>query len=198
MNCRVIYKTDGTIAVIHPAPKARRQINTSEVLEATEAAQIRLILEESAITMREIANNAAEEDREAAEVVAVLAEAAVGPVIVIPDAIHEADQDFLDRVAEKATKDIEVRNPDGSITIVPHPLKGLPFDDIDPATLPDRKDRDKWRGSKATGLRVDQSVVTLAERRQAVEDALDAELAKPVPNAVTALKLQRRLDKRDF
>lgn len=77
-------------------------------------------------------------------------------------------------------------------------LEELPFDDVDTATLPDRKDRDKWRGGKATGLRVDLSVVTLAERRKAVEDTLDAELAKPQPNAVAALKLQRQLDTGNF
>jgi hypothetical protein len=122
MNVRVYYKPDGSVVVIHPAPKARRK--------------------------------------------------------------GESNQDFLDRVATKAAYSAG--------------LEGLPYDDVDPATLPDRKDRDKWRGSKAQGLRIDPSVVTLAEQRQAVEYALDAELAKPAPNAVTALKLQRQLDTRNY
>ena len=30
-------------------------------------------------------------------------------------------------------------------------LEGLPFDDVDPATLPEKKHRDKWRGIHGQG-----------------------------------------------
>ncbi len=76
---------------------------------------------------------------------------------------------------------------------------GLPFDDIDTSQLPpDRKARDKWRGSKGNGVHVDNTIVTVAEKRQKVEDDLDAELAKPAPNAIVAMRLQRKLDKREY
>jgi hypothetical protein len=136
MKCRVIYRTDGTVAIVQLAPKARRG--------------------------------------------------------------GESDQDFLNRVAQKATRDSEIKNPDGSTTVVPHPLKGLPFDDMDQAALPDMATIDKWRGDKTTGLRVDSSVVTLAERRQVVEDALDAEYVKPDLDVETTLRLQRQLDTGNF
>ena len=58
--------------------------------------------------------------------------------------------------------------------------------------------RDKWRGSKGVGTHIDYSVVTLADRRKVVEDALDAELAKPSSNPVEVIRLHRQLDKGDF
>lgn len=122
MNCRVIYRGDGSVVVIHPAPKAQM--------------------------------------------------------------LGETEDDFLKRVFGKAVKDTE--------------LEGLPCDDVDPSALPERKHRNKWRGSKGKGVRVDHSVVTVAERRQAVEDELDAELAKETPDSVHALKLQRKLQKKDY
>lgn len=121
-KCRVYYRPDGTVAVVHPVFKARR--------------------------------------------------------------LDETEQEFLDRAYAKAEKESG--------------LTGLDFDDTDTANLPDRKDRDKWRGQKGQGVRVDPSVVTRAERRQAVEAQLDAELAKPNPNPVQALKLQRRLEKGEY
>ncbi len=76
-------------------------------------------------------------------------------------------------------------------------LKALPHEDIELDALP-KKDRDKWRGSKGKGVHVDKKVVTVAEKRQAIEDALDAELAKSNPDAVAVLRLQRQLDKKDY
>lgn len=122
MKCRVIYRSDKTVAVIHPAPKARRS-------KETEAA-------------------------------------------------------FLKRVFEKAIKGTE--------------LEGLPYDDVEPSILPDRKDRNKWRGKKGEGIKIDHSVVTMAEKRQAIENELDAELAKATPDLVQVIKLERKLQKRAY
>jgi hypothetical protein len=47
-------------------------------------------------------------------------------------------------------------------------------------------------------VQIDPSIITVAERRQAVVDDLDAELAKELPDAVVALRLQRQLDKREY
>ncbi len=74
---------------------------------------------------------------------------------------------------------------------------GLDFEDVDSSKLPqDRKDRDRWRGTKATGIKIDTTVVL----RKDIEKQLDAELTKPNPNPnpITALKLQRKLDKREY
>lgn len=120
--CRVFYKADGTVAVVHPVFKARR--------------------------------------------------------------LDETEQEFLDRAYAKAEKESG--------------LTGLDFDDTDTANLPDRKDRDKWRGQKGQGVSVDQTVVTGAERRQAVEAQLDTELAKPTPDPVKALQLRRQIEKGDY
>lgn len=124
MKCRIFYKPDGTVSILHPAPKARLQ--------------------------------------------------------------DETDKKFLNRVAKKAVAGTE--------------LEGLEFDDVEPDELPSRKDRDKWRGAKGGGIHVDESIVTKAEKRQALEDELDAELAKPEAevNTAKAMKLQRKLDKRDY
>ena len=77
-------------------------------------------------------------------------------------------------------------------------LVGLAHDDMDAAALPDREFRDKWRGEKGQGIRVDMSVVTLADRRKVVEDALDAELVTASPDTVEVVRLQRKLQKKDY
>ncbi|MBI5233523.1 MAG: hypothetical protein HY880_04140 [Deltaproteobacteria bacterium] len=77
-------------------------------------------------------------------------------------------------------------------------LNTLPFDDMDASILPSRTDREKWRGSKGQGIKVDTTIITKAERRKAVETSLDAELAKPNGNPITAMRLQRQLEKGDY
>lgn len=123
MKCRIVYKPDGQVSIIHPAPNARMP--------------------------------------------------------------KETENAFLKRVFEKTMSDSG--------------FKGLPYEDVDKSTLPqDRKDRDKWRGNKESGIYVDHTIVTEQEKRQAVEDQLDAELAKDEPNSVKVIGLQRKLDKRDY
>ena len=71
----------------------------------------------------------------------------------------------------------------------------LPFDDMDDSALPSREKRDKWRGRKGAGVRVDESVITHKERVDAAAAALDAELAKPAPDPVQVIRLSRALEK---
>lgn len=116
--CRVIYKTDGAVSVIHVAPKARRP--------------------------------------------------------------GETDQQLLNRTATEGVRGTK--------------LEGLPFDDINVKDLPPRdENRDKWRGSKGKRVKIDPSVVTHKEKRQAKEAKLDAEAGKTKPNLKLAFKLQREL-----
>lgn len=70
----------------------------------------------------------------------------------------------------------------------------LPSTIMEAASLPPRSKRDKWRGSKATGVRADESVITKAEKVAAAEAALDAELAKAEPDSVKVIALQRSLE----
>jgi len=77
-------------------------------------------------------------------------------------------------------------------------MQGLPFDDIDRSELPDRSNKMKWRGSKGNGIHIDNTIVTEREKKEAIEADLDAELAKPAPNAIKAMRLQRKLDKREY
>lgn len=184
MNCRVWYKPDGRVAITYPAPKARRQLNIDEVTTARTAHNERLNAQKRAITARESATEAAEKYKEQAEATAVIAEAAVGPIVVIPDPIFEADQDFLDRVCLKASQGKE--------------LEGLPYDDVDPDTLPDRKDREKWRGSKGVGVQIDLSVITPADLRVADKAALEVERGKAVPNMKIALDLLLKLQENKY
>lgn len=122
MLCRIVYRPDGQISVIHPAPKARLK--------------------------------------------------------------DESDQDFLGRVAIKACKGME--------------LEGCDYDDIDSSTLPSRQYRDKWRGNKVTGIQIDHSIITEVEKRQSVEDSLDQELIKSNPDLIKIVRLQRKLEKRNY
>lgn len=181
MKCRIVYKPDGQVSIIHPAPKARR-INVEfpkgwrpPHTKKPEKAAIVYSLSDNPSGRLQIAYIRS-----------------IGGKAEI-----ESDDVFLERVSEKAVKAGRTIKPDG--TMVPGPLEGLPFEDVDPSTLPqDRKNRDKWRGKKGKGIKVDPSVVTVAEKRQAVEDELDTELAKASPDSVQAIKLQRKLDKRDY
>lgn len=73
---------------------------------------------------------------------------------------------------------------------------GLPYDDIDPNQLPqDRKDRDKWRGTKGRGIWIDTSLVTKTEKIQELQEELDEELDKDSPDSTKVLKIQRQIEK---
>lgn len=73
-------------------------------------------------------------------------------------------------------------------------LAGLDFEDMDTSQLPqERAKRNKWRGSKGNGVSVDETVVI---REDLIKD-LDDELEKPNPDLKKAMKLQRKLDKRE-
>src|SRR3989344_3215996 len=70
-------------------------------------------------------------------------------------------------------------------------LANLPHDDVFPSQLPqDRKDRNKWVGSKGQGIQIDHSLVTKAEKIEELENQLDEELNKNNPNSVKVAKLR--------
>jgi len=91
----------------------------------------------------------------------------------------ETETECMDRIMEK--------NPE---------LANLPHDDILSSELPqDRKDRDKWRGSKGQGVWVDHSLVTKGEKIEELTQKLDEELDKNNPNSIKIAKLQRLIEK---
>lgn len=130
---RVVYKPGGEVAVLHPAPNARRK--------------------------------------------------------------GETEEEQLERYYQQATK--RRVDPETGEEVI-HKLEGLPNEDVPVANLPDRAQRDRWRGEKGQGIVVDPSVITLADRKKALEDELDAEIAAPGGNPMTAMALQRRLDREDY
>lgn len=75
----------------------------------------------------------------------------------------------------------------------------LPFDDTDTSQLPnganprDRKDRNRWRGTKATGVQIDGTVVL----KEDIEQQLDNELAKTTPDLITVERLRRKIEKKE-
>lgn len=71
----------------------------------------------------------------------------------------------------------------------------LPFDDFEPTQFPDKSKKAKWRGEKGKGIWIDESIITPKEARKAKEDALDAELAKPNPDPVAVIRLNREMEK---
>jgi hypothetical protein len=71
---------------------------------------------------------------------------------------------------------------------------GLDYEDIDSYKLPkEREDRDRWRGNKTTGIKIDSKVIL----RKDIQQKLDKELSKSEPNVIKAMKLQRKLDKQE-
>ena len=77
-------------------------------------------------------------------------------------------------------------------------LQGRPYDIIDSSMLPAQPKRDKWRGNKQNGLRVDNLFQTRAEKRQALSDSIDNELDENSPDFKKVIKLQRKLEKGDY
>ena len=75
-------------------------------------------------------------------------------------------------------------------------LADLPHDDVDPTTLPqDRKERNKWRGSKGQGISIDHSLVTKQEKIEELKQKLDEELDKNNPSSIKVAKINRLIEK---
>ena len=105
---------------------------------------------------------------------------------------NETEQEWLIRVFElRDGIDPKTRK------VIPHRLKGLPFDDVDDSELPVRIDatRGKWRGTKGEGIHIDHSVVLPWEVIVSKQAELDAELAKEEPDMVTLIRLNREIEK---
>lgn len=75
----------------------------------------------------------------------------------------------------------------------------LPFDVIDTSELPnasnpkDRSDRNRWRGNKSMGIKIDKTLVL----RKDLFKQLDDELAKPNPGIVILVKIRRKIEKKE-
>ncbi len=100
--------------------------------------------------------------------------------------VMETDAELIDRTATKYANEVGIAD--------------LEYVDVLRDSLPaNRIDREKWRWQAGgQGIRVAAEVVTRAEARQLLEDQLDAELAKASPSPIVAMRLQRKLDKREF
>ena len=102
--------------------------------------------------------------------------------------VNESDTDLFNRIVA----DAERKDPS---------LVSMDSEEKDVRDFPvgyDNSNREKLRGEKGQPLRIDNTVVTQAEKRKTVEDELDAELAKQSPSAVKAIKLNRKLEKKDY
>lgn len=67
-------------------------------------------------------------------------------------------------------------------------FRGLDYDDIDSSMLPvGRVDRDRWRGVKGQGVKIDKTIAL----RKDITKQLDDELALVAPDPVKVIKLQR-------
>ena len=92
---------------------------------------------------------------------------------------------------ERITKDDCPKGQDG---------KCLPSFDMLTSSLPDRKDRNKWRAvdvnDPTRGMFVDASVILKRDVLASLENQLDVELAKPQPNTVEVIRIFRELEKK--
>lgn len=92
----------------------------------------------------------------------------------------ETEAQFLERVYRQAKKGTDFKNSD--------------YKDMLVSELPPRTRRDAWRGDKTKGLWVDANFVTHGEEIKAVQDQIDAEIAKPDPDNDKVFQLEK--DKR--
>jgi hypothetical protein len=105
-----------------------------------------------------------------------------------PDVRPHKKPDYLtmDEWIDKQLDDVAVKAPQ---------FQGLEYDDIDAFELPARDmNRDKWRGSKGQKVKIDNTV----KLRHDVTAELDAELAMVNPDIIKVIKLQRKLDKKEY
>jgi len=98
--------------------------------------------------------------------------------------IHPVADRPLDEIFEKAVKGTD--------------MEGLPYDDMEASELPAREHRDKWRGAKGQGVRIDHTVETPVERKEKLSALIEVELKKPNPDPVAAMRLMRKLEKGEF
>lgn len=107
------------------------------------------------------------------------------------------DEDLDEWIAKKPedlTQDEWTDKQLDNVAIKAPPYSGLDFEDIDISQLPqDRADRDRWRGTKATGIQIDNTVIL----RQDLEKDIDDELLLINPNMKKIMQLIRKLDKRE-
>ena len=85
----------------------------------------------------------------------------------------ETEDQQLQREHEKLLLNSMILDEAGDLVTLVSKYKDLPYEFIDKATLPERSQRDKWRGSKGNPPGIDNTVVTSEDRRQALEDRLD-------------------------
>ena len=72
------------------------------------------------------------------------------------------------------------------------------YDDVSPDTLPDRSMRDKWRGNKQTGIKIDKSIVLPHEKKQKDKDSISSELDKTSPDLLKVIKLQQKIIENNY
>jgi hypothetical protein len=174
---RIIIRPDDTVAIIHPAPNARKGVYLPTNGWKERLALVGFLKEEGE-TNESYAKRAIED----------------GHINILEYTLHqESDADFLDRVYQKVIKRI---NPDE-----PSELEGLPFMDINTSELPDRANRDKWRMKPTDSKpKIDHSIITAKEKRQSIENQLDVEIAKgeAAANIFKITALQRQLQTGKF
>lgn len=72
----------------------------------------------------------------------------------------------------------------------------LDYEEIDDSALPngsaptDRKDRDRWRGNKLTGIKIDTNIVL----RKDLFKQIDNELAKPSPDIFVIERIRSKIE----
>ena len=104
---------------------------------------------------------------------------------VAPKLDDESVDDYLARIYQKAVSSDPT-------------LAGLPYETVDASSLPDEPSREKWVLRKGQPPSVDLSVVTGAEKHQALEDEIDRELESDNPDPVKVVRLARKIEKREF
>lgn len=105
--------------------------------------------------------------------------------------VMETDQELLDRVCKKAE--------DKGLLAERNLPPNAEHHDLYQSQLP-KSSREKWKwdDTHPNKVKEDMTVITQAEKRQAVQDSLDAELAEIAPNPVVAMRLFRDLQTGNF
>lgn len=99
-----------------------------------------------------------------------------------------------DRQPEGMTTDEWIDYQLEQVPIKAPQFAGLDFEDKEVSELPqDRADRDRWRGTKTTGIKINTNIVL----REDLFKQIDEELDKSSPSIIMLERLRRKIEKEE-
>lgn len=177
MRCILVYKADGSVAIIHPAPKSRKvYIDEVEKFfritpeQAKELDPLLIVENERGLFRRETFKNVEVGHKVLKELLSENKEIKY---------TYEPEDEWIGRVYEKSTAD--TIGPDGEVIV--NELKGLNYEVVPVENLPDHTYRNCWRGAKGQGVAVDVTLKAKHDAEFAIKEQIKKDKEEEERNA---------------